>query len=160
MFVAMKLFTLLAAVSDPIPGPPQAIAALQAATQGGADGARLGHKLGRIAPGYKADLTLIDMKDPTWSPLNSAARQLVHVEAGRGVRHVIVDGRIVVRDRQLTTLDETTIYEAVKAVIAEFRRDFAAIARRVAKLQPYLDRAHRQIMNAELDIERLPFGSH
>src|SRR5215475_13663611 len=85
MFVAMKLFTLLAAVSDPIPGPPQAVAALRAATQGGADGAQLGDAVGRIAPGSKADLTLIDMRDPTFSPMNSAARQLVHVEAGRGV---------------------------------------------------------------------------
>lgn len=92
--------------------------------------------------------------------MNSAARQLVHIEAGRGVRHVIVDGRIVVRDRRLTTLDETTIYEAVKAVMPEFRRDFEAISQRVAKLQPYLDRAHRQIMSAELDLERLPFGSN
>lgn len=160
MFVAMKLFTLLAAVSDPIPGPPQAVAALRAATEGGADGARLGQTLGRIAPGFKADLALIDMKDPAWSPMNSAARQLVHIEAGRGVRHVIVDGKIVVRDRQLTTVDETTIYEAVKVVMPEFRRDFAAITQRIAKLQPYLDRAHRRIMTAELDLERLPFGSN
>jgi 5-methylthioadenosine/S-adenosylhomocysteine deaminase len=160
MFVAMKLFTLLAAISDPIPGPPQAVAALRAATEAGADGARLGNTLGRIASGFKADLTLIDTKDPTFSPMNSAARQLVHIEAGRGVRHVICDGRIVVRDRQLTTVDEATIYEAVKAVMPEFRRDFSTISQRVAKLQPWLDRAHRQIMAAELDIDRLPFGSN
>ena len=159
MFVAMKLFTLLAAVSDPIPGPPQAVAALRAATQGGAEGACLGDELGRIAPGFKADLTLIDMRDPTFSPLNSVARQLVHIEAGRGVRHVVVDGKVVVRDRQLTTVDEATIYEAVKAVMPGFRKDFAAISGRVARLQPYLNQAHRKIMAAELDIERLPFGS-
>jgi len=158
MFVAMKLFTLLAAVSDPIPGPPQAVAALRAATEAGAEGARLGDALGRIAPGFKADLTLVDTRDPTFSPMNSAARQLVHVEAGRGVRHVIVDGKVVVRDRQLRTIDESTIYEAIKAVMPEFRRDFATISQRVAKLQPWLDRAHHQIMAAELDIERLPFG--
>ena len=103
MFVAMKLFALLAAVSEAIPGPPQSVAAIRAATEAGADGARLGHMLGRIAKGFKADLTLIDMKDPSWSPLNSVARQLVHIEAGRGVRHVIVDGKVVVKDRQLTT---------------------------------------------------------
>jgi hypothetical protein len=90
--------------------------------------------------------------------MNSAARQLVHIEAGRGVRHVIVDGKVVVRDRRLTTVDESTIYDAVNAVFPEFRRDFATISRRVAKLQPWLDRAHRQIMAAELDIDRLPFG--
>jgi guanine deaminase len=38
-----------------------------------------------------------------------------------------------------------------------FRKDFADISARVAKLQPWLDRAHRQIMDAELDIERSPF---
>jgi len=157
MFVAMKLFALLAAVSDPIPGPPQAITAIRAATEAGADGARLGHKIGRIAAGLKADLTLIDMNDPSWSPLNSVARQLVHLEAGRGVRTVLVDGKVVVRDRKLTTVDETTIYEAVKAVMPEFRKDFATISARVAKLQPWLDSAHRKIMGADLDIERLPF---
>jgi guanine deaminase len=156
MFVAMKLFALLAAVSDPIPGPPQAITALRAATESGADGARLGHILGRIATGFKADMTLIDMRDPSWSPMNSAIRQLVHIEAGRGVRTVIVDGKVVVRDRQLTTIDETTIYDAVKTVMPAFRRDFATISERVAKLQPWLDRAHQQIMTADLDIERLP----
>jgi guanine deaminase len=160
MFVAMKLFALLAAVSDPIPGPPQAVTALKAATEAGAEGARLGDVIGKIAPGFKADLTLIDTRDPTFSPMNSAARQLVHIEAGRGVRHVIVDGRVVVRDRALTTVDEATIYEAVKVVMPEFRRDFTTISKRVAKLQPWLDQAHRKIMAAELDIERLPFGSN
>ena len=63
MFVAMKLFALLAAVSDPIPGPPQAAAAIRSATEAGAEGARLGHAIGRIAAGFKADLTLIDMND-------------------------------------------------------------------------------------------------
>src|SRR5215813_9661553 len=159
MFVAMKLFALLAAISDPVPGPPQAVAALHAATKGGAEGARLGDVLGCVAPGFKADLTLIDTQDPTFSPMNSAARQLVHIEAGRGVRHVIVDGKVVVRDRQLTTVSESTIYDAVKAVMPEFRRDFATVSQRVSKLQPWLDRAHRRIMAAELDIERLPFGS-
>ena len=87
--------------------------------------------------------------------MNSAARQLVHVEAGRGVRHVIVDGKLVVKDRQLTTVDEATIYEAIKAVMPGFRKDFATISQRVAKLQPWLDRAHAKIMAADLDLERL-----
>ena len=157
MFVAMKLYALLAAVSDPIPGPPQAAAAIRAATEAGADGARLGHAIGRIASGFKADLTLIDMNDPSWSPMNSAARQLVHVEAGRGVRTVLVDGAVVLRERKLATVDETTIYEAVKAVMPGFRKDFDVISERIARLQPWLDRAHQQIMDADLDIERLPF---
>jgi 5-methylthioadenosine/S-adenosylhomocysteine deaminase len=155
MFMAMKLYALLAAVSDAIPGPPQTANALQAATQAGAESARLGHAIGRIAPGHKADLTLIEMSDPSWSPLNSAVRQLVHVEAGRGVRHVIVDGAVVVRDRRLTTIDEGAIYEEVEAVMPGFRRDFAAISERVKRLQPWLDEAHRQIVATELGFDRI-----
>jgi hypothetical protein len=49
---------------------------------------------------------------------------------GSGVRYVIVVGKIVVRDRQLTTIDEV--------VMPGFRRDFAAIKRRVAKPCPIL----------------------
>jgi guanine deaminase len=155
MFMAMKLFALLAAVSDPIPGPPQAAQALRAATEGGAQGARLGNAIGRIAPGYRADLTLIDMSDPSWSPCNSAVRQLVHIEAGRGVRHVIVDGAIVVRDRRLTTIDEDEIYDAVQVVMPGFRRDFTAISERVQRLQPWLDQAHQRIVSTELDFDRI-----
>jgi guanine deaminase len=79
-------------------------------------------------------------------------------EAGFHERLVARFAVLVVRDRELTTVDESTIYDAVKAVTPEFRRDFATISQRVAKLQPWLDRAHRLIMAAELDIDRLPFG--
>jgi 5-methylthioadenosine/S-adenosylhomocysteine deaminase len=155
MFMAMKLFALLAAASDPLPGPPQAAAALRAATEAGADGARLGHAIGRIAPGYKADLMVIDMSDPVWSPLNSAVRQLVHIEAGRGVRHVIVDGAIVVRERRLTTIDEDEVYDAVEAVMPSFRRDFSAISERVKRLQPWLDAAHQCMVSTKLEFDRI-----
>lgn len=155
MFMAMKLFALLAAVSDPIPGPPQAVNALRAATEAGAEGARLGQSIGKIATGYKADLTVIDMRDPSWSPMNSAARQLVHVEAGRGVRHVIVDGAIVVRDRRLASMSEDDIYEAVEAVMPGFRREFDAISERVKRLQPHLDEAHRRFVNTEMEFDRI-----
>src|SRR5262249_10284014 len=138
MFVAMKLFALLATASDPLPGPPQAAAAIGAATTAGAQRARLGHLIGRLGPSHKAELARLDISDSSWSPLNGGARQLVHVEAGRGVRHVIVDGAVVVRDRRLTTMNEEDIYDAVEAVMPGFRRDFAAISERVKRLQPWL----------------------
>jgi len=155
MFVAMKLYALLAAVSDPLPGPPQAVNALRAATEAGAEGARLGHVVGTIAAGHKADLALIDMSDPGWSPMNSAARQLVHVEAGRAVRHVIVDGAVVVRDRKLASMNEDDIYGAVEAVMPGFRKDFAAISERVRQLQPWLDAAHKRFVETPIEFDRI-----
>ncbi len=156
MFASLKLFSLLATVSDVMKGPPPSIPALRAATEGGAAAVGLGDVIGRIAPGFKADLTFIDLADPSFVPLNSAARQLVNIEAGRAVRHVMVDGRFVLRDRRVTTVDEAAVFAEVEAVMPNFRRDFAAIAARIARLQPWLDRAQTMMDEAPIDIDRLP----
>jgi 5-methylthioadenosine/S-adenosylhomocysteine deaminase len=156
MYAAMKLFSLLSGVSDFKKGPPPAMEALKAATEGGAEGARLGHLVGKLAPGYKADLSILDLGDPSFVPLNSVVRQLVNIEGGRAVRHVMVDGRWVVRDRRVMTVDETAIFAEVEAVMPTFRRDFAEITDRVATLQPWLDQAQQKMHDSDVGIERLP----
>jgi len=156
MYAAMKLFSLLAVVSDLRKGPPPAMEALKAATEGGADGARLGDTIGRIAPGYQADLSILDLSDPSFVPLNSVARQLVNIEGGRAVKHVMVGGRWVIRDRRVTTIDEAAVFEEVEAVMPTFRSDFEAIVQRIATLQPWLDEAQEKMDAADVGIERLP----
>lgn len=156
MYAAMKLFSLLSGVSDFKKGPPPAMEAMKAATEGGAEGARLGHLIGKIAPGYKADLSILDLADPSFVPLNSVVRQLVNIEGGRAVRHVMVDGRWVIRDRRVITVDEAAIFEEVAAVMPTFRKDFAEITARVATLQPWLDQAQQMMHDSDVGIERLP----
>ena len=106
MFQAMKAYCLLAAVSDPQPTGVRAADAVHAATLGGARAVGLEGVVGAIRPGLKADLVLIDLRDPAFMPFNSATRQLVFSESGRGVETTIVDGRIVMRDRRMVTVDE------------------------------------------------------
>lgn len=156
MFASMKLFSLLGSVSDVAKGPPLAVPALKAATEGGAAAMRLGDRIGRIAPGFHADLTFLDLNDPSFVPLNSAARQLVNVEAGRAVRHVMVDGRFVLRDRRVTTVDEAMVFEEVARIMPRFREDFAAITARIAKLQPWLDTAQSMMDATDVGFDRLP----
>ncbi|GAA4342242.1 amidohydrolase [Pigmentiphaga soli] len=156
MYAAMKLFSLLATVSEFRKGPPPAMEAMKAATEGGAAGARLGHLIGKIAPGYKADLSIVDLADPSFVPLNSVVRQLVNIEGGRAVRHVMVDGEWVIRDRKFTTVDEAAIFDEVEAVMPTFRKDFADIGARVAMLQPWLDQAQEKMHASDVGIERLP----
>ncbi|MGE0745884.1 MAG: amidohydrolase family protein [Rhodospirillales bacterium] len=155
MFQAMKLFCLIAAVSDPDPGPEQAPVAFHAATKGGAHAILREDEIGAIAPGHLADLVLIDLDDPSYVPLNSALRQVVYTEGGRGVRTVIVGGKVVIRDGRLTTMDEAAMLAEIRAVIPEFQKDYAEIARRVDGFQPYLAEAHRRIWAEDVGGERL-----
>jgi 5-methylthioadenosine/S-adenosylhomocysteine deaminase len=76
-----------------------------AATEGSAKALGFGVPLGRIAPGYKADIVLLDLTSVNWLPFNDAINQLVHTEDGSAVRSVLVGGRVVVEDRRVVGVD-------------------------------------------------------
>ena len=101
-----------------------------AATVGGA-GALARADLGRISPGAKADLVLIDLAHPAMRPVRDPLRTLVYEAAERAVREVFVDGEQVVSDGRVQTLDLTDaagrLEEAQRRMIAGVpRRDFLA----------------------------------
>ena len=155
IFQAMKMFTLLAAISDPAEGQPDAIDAMRAATTAGARTAGLQEQIGAIRPGMRADLVIIDAQDPTYVPFNSAARQIVYGEGGRAVETVIIDGRIVMRDRKMVSVDEAALRRELDAVLPKFRRDADVVMARTAKLKPYiLEADHSRIWSQDLGIDR------
>ena len=78
---------------------------LHAATVGGAK-ALLRDDLGRVAPGMKADLVLVDLTVPQMVPARDPVRSLIYHAADRAVRDVFVDGRQAVGDGKVLTLDQ------------------------------------------------------
>jgi cytosine/adenosine deaminase-related metal-dependent hydrolase len=154
MFQAMKAYCLLAAVSEPEPGPPLAHEAMRNATLGSARSALLDDRLGAIKPGYKADLMLLDMKDTAWLPYNSAARQLVYTETGRSIDTVIIDGRVVIEDRVVKTIDEDALRLEVAEHMRGFIVDYDEIVASREKAIPYMLEAHRRVWNADLPMQR------
>ena len=148
MFQAMKLFCTLAAVTDPNPTGVHAVHAIRAATTGGARALGLERVVGAVRPGLRADLCLVDLTDVAFMPCNSVARQLVYSETGRGVTATIVDGRLVMRDRQLLTIDEAAFRRDLAGIMPGFRRDFAQVARANAAAVPYLLEANRRVAEA------------
>lgn len=154
VFQAMKLFCLFAAVSEPEPGPALAHEVLRHATLGNARTAGLQGRLGAIRPGYKADLILIDLNDAAYLPYNSAARQLVYTEAGRGVESVIVDGRVVMRDRKVKTLDEDALRREVADLMRHFIADYDAVVESRKRALPYMLEAHRRMWQPDIGMNR------
>lgn len=77
---------------------------LEAATVGSARALGF-EKLGRLAPGYKADIVFLDLGNVNWIPLNDAVNALVHTEDGSAVHSVMVGGRMVLENRRLANVD-------------------------------------------------------
>ena len=81
---------------------------LRMATQGGA-AALLEPETGAIRPGNLADLIAVDIDAPHLWPTQNLVHTLVESASGADVRHSIIDGTLVMKDRELLTLDAERI---------------------------------------------------
>ncbi len=92
--------------------PPETI--LEMAT---ANAARaLGWEMGRLAPGQLADFILVDTRRPQLRPLITRPRSnvvfnLVYYATGADVDTVVIDGKLVMEDRQVRTVDEDRVLD-------------------------------------------------
>jgi 5-methylthioadenosine/S-adenosylhomocysteine deaminase len=87
--------------------------ALALATTNGARALGQGGSLGRLSPGYLADMILLRLDGAHMQPLHNPAAALVYAARAGDVDTVIVDGRVLMRERQLCTLDKATIVHEV-----------------------------------------------
>ena len=154
IFHSMKLFVGLAAVSKLEPGPPYAKDAIRCATVAGAKTAGMENEIGALKPGMKADLVLLDLTDTSYVPMNSAARQTVFAEAGRSVKLVMVDGRVVMKDGRVTTIDEAALRELVAEVMPQLIKDRAKVLEQADKMLPYILEADRRTWAEDVGVHR------
>lgn len=78
---------------------------LRLATRGGAAAAGLADEIGALEPGRQADIALVDLSGPHCQPVHDPRAALVYSVRSSDVVTVLVAGEIVVRDRQLTTMN-------------------------------------------------------
>ncbi|HEU4368848.1 MAG TPA: amidohydrolase [Methylomirabilota bacterium] len=95
---------------------------LEMATLRGAEALGLERRIGSIEPGKRADLVLYDRDTPEWRPLLNPVNNLVYAASGASVRTVLVDGRVVLDEGRLTTLDERALYDRVERLSREHVR--------------------------------------
>lgn len=143
LFEVMKLSCLLhrLSTSDYVCWP-RADQILQMATYGGAKSCLLDEQVGCIAEGYRADLLLIDLSELPYLPINDLKNQLVFFENGSSIDTVIVDGQIIISERQLRTLDETAILDRAREVHKDFKRHFEESMPFSDQLEPYFSKIY------------------
>ena len=103
LFADMKLAAILACGSTCDPMAATAWDALEMATVNGARA--LGRKTGRIAPGYTADLILVDFTKPNLIPCHDVAENLVYAAHGADVCMNMARGKVIYKDGQWLTID-------------------------------------------------------
>jgi len=101
----MKAASLLQKVHHQDAGIIDPYSVLRMATIGGAKALGLESVCGTLEAGKRADLLLLDIDTVHNQPVNDIFSQIVHCAKAGDVRTVIVDGEILMRDRELTRLD-------------------------------------------------------
>ena len=120
MFEAMRQAAFLAKVS----GDPRAIpaeTALEMATIEGARALGMQTTIGSLEPGKRADLIVVSMDSARQTPMYDPVSHLVYVTRGDDVKTTIVNGRILMRDRRVLTLDRARVLADARAYADKVR---------------------------------------
>jgi 5-methylthioadenosine/S-adenosylhomocysteine deaminase len=126
MFGAMRQASFLAkhATHDPTAVPAQT--ALDMATIGGARALGMEKLIGSLEVGKRADLVTVSMGAARQTPMYDPISHLVYVTRGDDVRSTIVNGKVLMKNRELRTLDREAVIDAANRLSQKVR---AAVGR-------------------------------
>uniref|UniRef100_K3X1M4 Amidohydrolase-related domain-containing protein n=1 Tax=Globisporangium ultimum (strain ATCC 200006 / CBS 805.95 / DAOM BR144) TaxID=431595 RepID=K3X1M4_GLOUD len=109
MFAEMKLAAILAKAESKEPTSVPAATALQMATLNGARAIGLGNEIGSIEVGKRADLVAVECDNIEMLPMYNAISHVVYVAGRENVSDVWINGKHVLADRKMTTIDEAQV---------------------------------------------------
>jgi 5-methylthioadenosine/S-adenosylhomocysteine deaminase len=121
MFEAMRIGALLQKVATSDPQVLPVRQALELATRRGAEALGMGDRIGSLAPGKQADLITVAIDAARATPMFDPMSHLVYVAHGDDVRTTIVAGRVLMRDRQVTSLNAVEVLRDARAIAERVR---------------------------------------
>ena len=141
MFEAMRMAAFVSRLVSPDPehwlGTWEV---LNLATAGGAAVLGLGQAIGRLAPGYKADIVFLDLGNVNFVPLNDAANQVVNCEDSSAVHSVMIGGRMVLSGRRFTSFDYGGLRRDVALAVERLRARNAAPREHMEAMAAFVSR--------------------
>ena len=155
MFEAMKLSALLHKSNDIDYNEwIGAKDAFKMATQGGASCGNL-NCTGVLEVGMKADLVLLDLEPLSFFPQNDLMHQLVYCEHGDSVNTVIIDGKLVMQDRHISSIDEHKIRQELMDHVDDIMLKISRTEAHGQELEPYLRKACFRCLEEQSDSDNL-----
>ena len=97
---------------------------LRMATCDGAKALGLDGLVGTLEAGKKADICIIDMDKPHLTPLYDEYSHLVYTVGGADVETVLINGKFVMKNRLLLTIDEEEVMQRVRSIALRVKKSF------------------------------------
>jgi 5-methylthioadenosine/S-adenosylhomocysteine deaminase len=121
MFEAMRQASFLAKLHTMDPRALPARTTLEMATIEGARALGMDAEIGSLEPGKRADLIAVSMTAARQTPMYDPLSHLVYVTRGDDVKTTIVNGRVLMRDRKMLTLDEAEVLREARTMAERVR---------------------------------------
>ncbi|MGQ0663822.1 MAG: amidohydrolase family protein [Pseudomonadota bacterium] len=155
MWGVAKLASLIHRVAEPdYRRWPRAGEILRCLTRGGARGMRRHHEVGMLAPGYQADIILVDLDALPFTPLNDLRRQLVHCENGSSVVMTMVAGKVVVDKGRVLSVDEAALKAEARALLPALHAGLARTQAAADRLAPHYSAMYFKAAGREVGLNR------
>lgn len=123
MMQEMRTCALLHKVSTMDPTVLPAYKALEMATVNGAQALGLNGQIGALKKGYKADMIIIDLHAAHQIPRYDITANLVYSGQASDVETVIINGRVIMENRQFITLDQEEIMRQAQRIAARLMKE-------------------------------------
>ena len=160
LFQEMRLVLKLHRVPGMEHTPPTACQVLEMATVNGAAASCFGDGIGTLEVGKRADLVLVDLRnieEPFLDPEVSLVDAVVHRARSIDVDTAMVDGEVVMRDRQLTKVDKEQLFKDLRKSLDRPLRPAELERRETArKLEPYV----REFYRHDLPPDMTPYAAY
>jgi cytosine/adenosine deaminase-related metal-dependent hydrolase len=155
MWLVAKLVGLIHNITEPdYERWPNATEVLDCLIRGGARAMQQQRRIGRLSPGFQADLILLDLDTLPFTPLNDLKRQLVYCESGGSVRLTMVAGQVVVEDGRVATVDEAALRAEAREYAKRFTGNQSEVNCAAAALSPYYRKMYLKAAGRDVGMNR------
>jgi 5-methylthioadenosine/S-adenosylhomocysteine deaminase len=122
MFEAMREAALLQKLATKDPRTLPAAEVIAMATIEGARAIGLDQQIGSLEPGKRADLIIVGMHAARQTPMYDPLSHLVYTTRGDDVRTTVVNGTVLMREKQVLTLDEAAVLAEARTLASQVRK--------------------------------------